>query len=99
MRKDSNTKSHLQESTLVRRLNPRIQLNFAGIFAIRNPFLIIFVNMSCGTYGLCYYFSHNDTATMNNTTANTASLENLNLVAAISSVLASIYFLAANLLF
>ena len=55
--------------------------------------------MSCGTYGLCYYFSHNDTATMNNTTANTASLENLNLVAAISSVLASIYFLAANLLF
>ncbi len=52
--------------------------------------------MSCGAYGLCYYFSH---TAMNNTTANTASLENLNLVAAISSVLASIYFLAANLLF
>ncbi len=55
--------------------------------------------MSCGVYGLCYYFSHNDTTAMNNNTANTASLENLNLVAAISSVLASIYFLAANLLF
>ena len=55
--------------------------------------------MSCNTYGLCYYFSRNDTTAMNNTTANTESLKNLNLVATLSSVLAGIYFLAANFLF
>jgi hypothetical protein len=44
---------------------------------------------------VCVYLSTNPTETMINTTANATSLENLNRVATIGSVLALIYFLAA----
>ncbi len=47
---------------------------------------------------MCDYFSHNEITTMN-TTTNTASLESLNLVATISTILAGIYFVAVNFLF
>lgn len=44
---------------------------------------------------MCDYFSHNEITTMN-TTANTSSLESLNLVALVSTILAGLYFVAAN---
>ena len=47
---------------------------------------------------MCDYFSHNEITTMN-TTSNTASLENLNLVAIVSTILAGLYFIAANFIF
>ena len=47
---------------------------------------------------MCDYFSHNEITTMN-ATNNTASLESLNLVATLSTVIASLYFVAANFIF
>ena len=47
---------------------------------------------------MCDYFSHNEITTMN-TPANTASLESLNLVAIVTTVLAGLYFTAANFIF
>ncbi len=47
---------------------------------------------------MCDYFSHNESTTMN-TTANTASLESLNVVAIVSTVLAGLYFVAINFVF
>ena len=44
---------------------------------------------------MCDYFSHNEITTMNNT----ASLENLNLVATVSTLLAGLYFIVANFVF
>ena len=48
---------------------------------------------------MCDYFSHNEITTMNTTTSNTASLESLNLVAIVSTVLAGLYFVAINFVF
>ena len=45
------------------------------------------------------YFSHNEIITLMNTTSHTASLENLNFVATLSTLLAGIYFVAVNFLF
>ena len=47
---------------------------------------------------MCDYFSHNESKTMNNT-ANTASLESLNLVATVSTILAGLYFVAVSFIF
>ena len=48
---------------------------------------------------MCYYFSRTKTTAMNKNTANTASLENLNLVATVSSILSGCYFIAVNFVF
>ncbi len=47
---------------------------------------------------MCDYLSHNEITTMN-TSSHTASLESLNLVAIISTLLAGIYFVAVNFVF
>lgn len=47
---------------------------------------------------MCDYFSHNKITIMNST-ANTASLESLNLVATVSSILAGLYFVAVSFIF
>ncbi len=46
---------------------------------------------------LCDYFSHHEITAMN-TTEKTFSLANLNLLAAVSTVLASAYFVAVSFL-
>ena len=51
---------------------------------------------------MCDYFSHNEITTMNTTmnpSSNIASLENLNLVAVASTLLAGLYFIAVNFIF
>ena len=48
---------------------------------------------------MCEYFSHNELIKIMNTTANTSSLENLNLVATLSTILAGLYFVAVNFVF
>ena len=47
---------------------------------------------------MCDYFSRNKITIMNST-ANTASLESLNLVATVSSILAGLYFVAVSFIF